>query len=75
MLQSSTLHTSDIKYKYMKSTYMVMLLLLGFVACESKSNYTIFSTSLIKKRLYIFHFLDNGAHITCVIIFKFKQTS
>ena len=26
-----------------------MLSLLGFVACESKSNYTIFSTSLIKK--------------------------
>ena len=29
-----------------------MLSLLGFVACESKSNHTIFSTSLIKKRLF-----------------------
>ena len=37
------------KYKYMKSTEVVMLFLLGFVACESKSNYAIFSTSLIKK--------------------------
>ena len=31
---------------------MVMLSRLGFVACESKSNYTIFFTSLIKKRLF-----------------------
>ena len=38
--------------KYMKSTWVVMLSLLGFVACESKSNYTIFSTSLIKKHLF-----------------------
>ena len=29
----------------------MMLSLLGFVASESKSNWTIFSTSLIKKRL------------------------
>ena len=30
----------------------VMLPPMGFVACESKSNCTIFLTSLIKKRLF-----------------------
>ena len=29
-----------------------MLPLLGFVACENKTNYTIFSTSFIKKCLF-----------------------
>ena len=38
MLHSSTLHTSDMKYKYMKSTLVLMPPLLAFVACESKSN-------------------------------------
>ena len=46
--------------KYMRSTWVVMLSLLGFVACESKSNYTIFSTSLIKK------------HLFCDIFFNFQ---
>ena len=52
ILHRSTLHTSDMKYKYMKSTEVVILSLLGFVASESKSNYPIFSTSVIKKRLF-----------------------
>ena len=65
MLHSSKLHTFDMKYKYMKSTYVVMLSLLWFVACESKSNYIIYSTSLIKKCLFCdnFQLLNNGAHI------------
>ena len=77
ILHSSRLNTSDMKHKYMKSTSVVMLSLLGFVAYESKSNYKIFSTSLIKKRLFrdiSFQLLNNGAHINCVT-FKFKQTS
>ena len=49
MLHSSTLHTSDMKYKYMKSTCVVMLSLWGFVTCESKSNYTIFSILIYKE--------------------------
>ena len=51
MLHSFTLHTSDVKYKYMKSTLVLIPSLLAFVAYESNSNYTIFFTSLIKKRL------------------------
>ena len=47
----------------------MMLSLLGFVACESKSNYTIFSTSLIKKRL--FRDISFNFHMNCVIVFKF----
>ena len=57
-----------------------MSLVCGFTMnpYESKSNYTIFSTSLIKKRQFreiSFNFSNNGAHINYVIIFKFKQTS
>ena len=66
MIHSSTLYASDMKYKYMKNTYVVMLSLSGFLVCESKSNYTIFSSI----SWHIFQLLNNGAHINCVIIFR-----
>ena len=66
MIRSSTLYTSDMKYEYMKNTYVVMLSLSGFLVCESKSNYTIFSSI----SWHIFQLLNNGAHIDCVIIFR-----
>ena len=65
---------------HMYSYVIRMSLVCGFTMnpYESKSNHTIFSTSLIKKRQFreiSFNFSNNGAHINYVIIFKFKQTS
>ena len=51
--------------------------LSAFLACESKSNLKIFSTSLIDKRLFrdiSCNFLITVL-ISCLSIFKFKQTS
>ena len=51
--------------------------LSAFLACESKSNLKIFSTSLINKRLFCdisCNFLITVL-ISCLSIFKFKQIS
>ena len=69
------LHTSDMKYKYMKRTEVLMPSLLAFVTCEGKKvKVTIQSFLLhLSRSVYfvtILQLLNNGAHINCVIIFK-----
>ena len=59
MLHSSTLHTSDMKYKYMKSTKVLMPSLLAFVACEGKKVKVAIQSFLLQlsRRVYFVTYL------------------
>ena len=59
MLHSSTLHTSDMKYKYMKSTKVLMPSLLAFVACEGKKVKVTIQSFLLQlsRRVYFVTYL------------------
>ena len=74
MLHSFTLHKYDMKYKYMKSVYVAMLSLLGFVACVNIQSFLLHLSRDVYFVTYFLQLLNNGAQINCVIIFKFKQT-